>query len=118
GSPVPFPPLLDPLGPPVYVGAGVSFLRDAMGTANAWTATVLAVALMVAVLVLVPYAVLRATRLARGHRPVAVRVVLALSLVWVGCAVAGVRVAPGEPVAAATAVDLASTPVNEARARL
>ena len=78
----------------------------------------LAVALMVAVLVLVPYAVLRATRLARGHRPVAVPVVLALALVWVGCAVAGVRVAPGEPVAAATAVDLASTHVTEVRDRL
>jgi hypothetical protein len=118
GVSVAFARRFDPLGDPVYIGAGVSFLRDAMGTANAWTATVLAVALMVAVLVLVPYAVLRATRLARGHRPVAVPVVLALSLVWVGCAVAGVRVAPGEPVAAATAVDLASTHVTEVRDRL
>jgi phosphatidylglycerophosphate synthase len=118
GVSVAFARRFDPLGDPVYVGAGVSFLRDAMGTANAWTATVLAVGLMVAVLVLVPYAVLRATRLARGHRPVAGPVVLALSLVWVGCAVAGVRVAPGEPVAAATAVDLASTHVTEVRDRL
>ena len=118
GVSVAFARRFDPLGDPVYIGAGVSFLRDAMGTANAWTATVLAVGLMVAVLVLVPYAVLRATRLARGHRPVAVPVVLVLSLVWVGCAVAGVRVAPGEPVAAATAVDLASTHVTEVRDRL
>ena len=43
---------------------------------------------------------------------------LALALVWVGCAVTGVRVAPGEPVAAATAVDLASTHVTEVRDRL
>jgi phosphatidylglycerophosphate synthase len=118
GVSVAFARRFDPLGDPVYVGAGVSFLRDALGTANAWTATVLAVGLMVAVLVLVPYAVLRATRLARGHRPVAVPVVVVLSLVWVGCAVAGVRVAPGEPVAAATAVDLASTHVTEVRDRL
>ena len=118
GVSVAFARRFDPLGDPVYVGAGVSFLRDAMGTANAWTATVLAAGLMVAVLVLVPYAVLRATRLARGHRPVAVPVVVVLSLVWVGCAVAGVRVAPGEPVAAATAVDLASTHVTEVRDRL
>ncbi len=118
GVSVAFARRFDPLGDPVYIGAGVSFLRDAMGTANAWTATVLAVALMVAVLVLVPYAVLRATRLARGHRPVAVPVVVALSLVWVGCAVGGVHVAPGEPVAAATAVDLASTHVTEVRDRL
>lgn len=118
GVSVAFARRFDPLGDPVYVGAGVSFLRDAMGTANAWTATVLAAGLMVAVLVLVPYAVLRATRLARGHRPIAGPVVLALSLVWVGCAVAGVRVAPGEPVAATTAVDLASTHVTEVRDRL
>ncbi|HET9997101.1 MAG TPA: CDP-alcohol phosphatidyltransferase family protein [Nocardioides sp.] len=118
GVSVAFARRFDPLGDPVYVGAGVSFLRDAMGTANAWTATVLAAGLMVAVLVLVPYAVLRATRLARGHRPIAGPVVVALSVVWVGCAVAGVRVAPGEPVAATTAVDLASTHVTEVRDRL
>jgi hypothetical protein len=103
GVSVAFARRFDPLGDPVYVGAGVSFLRDAMGTANAWTATVLAAGLMVAVLVLVPYAVLRTTRLARGHRPIAGPVVLALSLVWVGCAVA---------------VDLASTHVTEVRDRL
>ena len=118
GVSVAFARRFDPLGDPVYIGAGVSFLRDAMGTANAWTATVLAACVMVGVLVLVPYAVLRATRLARGHRPVAVPVVVVLSLVWVGCAVAGVRVAPGEPVAAATAVDLASVHVTEVRDRL
>ena len=72
GVSVAFARRFDPLGDPVYVGAGVSFLRDALGTANAYTVSVLAVALMVAVLVLVPYAVQRATRLARGHRPVAV----------------------------------------------
>ena len=118
GVSVAFARRFDPLGDPVYVGAGVSFLRDALGTANAYTVTVLAVLLMVGVLVAVPYAVHRAAGLARGHRPVAGRVVLALALVWVGCAVTGVRVAPGEPVAAATAVDLASTHVTEVRDRL
>ena len=118
GVSVAFARRFDPLGDPVYVGAGVSFLRDALGTANAYTVTVLAVLLMVGVLVAVPYAVHRAAGLARGHRLVAGRVVLALALVWVGCAVTGVRVAPGEPVAAATAVDLASTHVTEVRDRL
>jgi phosphatidylglycerophosphate synthase len=118
GVSVAFARRFDPLGDPVYVGAGVSFLRDALGTANAYTVTVLAVLLMVAVLVAVPYAVHRAAGLARGHRPVAGPVVLALALVWTGCALTGVRVAPGEPVAAATAVDLASTHVTEVRERL
>ena len=108
----------DPLGDPVYAGAGVSFLRDALGTANAYTVTVLAVLLMLAVLLVVPYAVHRAAGLAREHRPVAVPVVAVLVLVWSACAVTGVRVAPGEPVAAASAVDLASIHVTEVRDRL
>ena len=48
GVSVAFARRFDPLGDPVYVGAGVSFLRDALGTANAYTVTVLAVLLMVA----------------------------------------------------------------------
>jgi phosphatidylglycerophosphate synthase len=118
GVSVAFARRFDPLGDPVYVGAGVSFLRDALGTANAYTVSVLAVLLMVVVLVFVPYAVHRAAGLARGHRPVAAPVVLVLALVWAGCALTGVRVAPGEPVAAVTTVDLASTHVTEVRERL
>ena len=73
GVSVAFARRFDPLGDPMYVGAGVSFLRDALGTANAYTVTVLAVLLMVGVLVAVPYAVHRAAGLARGHRSVAGR---------------------------------------------
>jgi phosphatidylglycerophosphate synthase len=118
GVSVAFARRFDPLGDPVYVGAGVSFLRDALGTANAYTVTALAVLVMAAVLAVVPYAVHRAAGLARGHRPVAVPVVAVLTLVWGACAVTGVRVAPGGPVAAATAVELASTHVTEVRERL
>jgi hypothetical protein len=118
GVSVAFARRFDPLGDPVYIGAGISFLRDALGTANAYTVTVLAVLVMLAVLVTVPYAVHRAAGLARGHRPAASRVVLVLGLVWAGCAVTGVKVAPGEPVAAATAFDLASIHVTELRERL
>ena len=113
------PARFDPLGDPVYVGAGVSFpprrprygqrlhrhrsrraadgRRTGRGSRTPSTA--------------------RPASLA-ATAPVAGRVVLALALVWVGCAVTGVRVAPGEPVAAATAVDLASTHVTEVRDRL
>jgi hypothetical protein len=118
GVSVAFARRFDPLGDPVYIGAGVSFLRDAMGTANAYTVTLLAVLVMIAVLVTVPYAVHRATGLARGHRPVAGAVVLVLALAWGAFAVTGARVAPGEPVAAATAIDLASAHVTDVRARL
>ena len=44
GVSVAFARRFDPLGDPVYVGAGVSFLRDALGTANAYTVSALAVA--------------------------------------------------------------------------
>ncbi len=118
GVSVAFARRFDPLGDPVYVGAGVSFLRDALGTANAYTVTVLAVLLMLAVVLLVPYAVRRAAGLARGHRPVAVPVVAVLTAMWAACAVTGARIAPGEPVAAASAVDLASTHVTEVAERL
>ncbi len=118
GVSVAFARRFDPLGDPVYVGAGVSFLRDALGPANAYTVTVLAVLLMLTVLVLVPYAVRRAASLARGHRPVAVPVVVALAVTWGACAVTGVRIGPAEPVAAASAIDLASTHVTEVRDRL
>ncbi len=118
GISVAFARPFDPLGDPVYAGAGVSFLRDALGTPNAYTVSVLAVLVMLAVLVVVPYAVHRAVRFARGHRPVAARLVLALALVWGGCAVAGVHVGSGEPVAAATELSLASSHVADVRQNL
>ena len=118
GISVAFARPFDPLGDPVYAGAGVSFLRDALGTPNAYTVSVLAVLVMVAVLVVVPYAVHRAARFARGHRPVAARMVLALALVWGGCAIAGVRVGSGDPVAAATELSLASSHVADVRQNL
>ena len=118
GVSVAFARPFDPLGDPVYAGAGVSFLRDALGTPNAYTVSALAVLVMVAVLVLVPYAVQRAAGLARGHRPVAARVVLVLALVWGGCALAGVRVGSGEPVAATAEVQLASQHVSSVRQNL
>ena len=118
GISVAFARPFDPLGDPVYAGAGVSFLRDALGTPNAYTVSVLAVLAMLAVLVVVPYAVHRTARFARGHRPVAARVVLALALVWGGCAIAGVRVGSGEPVAAATELSLASSHVADVRQNL
>jgi phosphatidylglycerophosphate synthase len=118
GVSVAFARPFDPLGDPIYLGAGVSFLRDAMGTANAYTVTVLAVALMVAVLLVVPFAVRRAAQLARGHRAVAGPALLALTMVWVGCAVVGVRVGGGQDVAAATELRLAAAHVTAVRDEL
>ncbi|MEO6512122.1 MAG: CDP-alcohol phosphatidyltransferase family protein, partial [Nocardioides sp.] len=115
GISVAFARPFDLIGDPVYAGAGISFLRDALGTPNAYTVSALAVLVMVAVLVLVPLAVLRAARFTRGHRPVAVRVVLVLALVWAGGAVAGLRVGSDERFAAATDVHLAAQHVELVR---
>ncbi len=118
GISVAFARPFDLIGDPVYAGAGISFLRDALGTPNAYTVSALAILLMAGVLVLVPYAVHRAARFTRRHRPVAGRVVLVLALVWAVGAVAGVRVGAGERLAAATDVHLAAHHVELVRANL
>jgi phosphatidylglycerophosphate synthase len=118
GVSVAFGRRFDPLGDPTYLDSGISFLRDAMGTPTTIVVVVLAVLLFVCVLALVPYAVVRTARDARRHPSPAARIVLALGLVWVGCAVAGVRVGPGEPVAAATEVHLATAHVSAVRRQL
>jgi phosphatidylglycerophosphate synthase len=107
----------DPLGDPLYAGAGVGFLRDSLGAANAYTLTALAVVTMVAVLVAVPFAVERAARVVRRHRPVAGRLALGLALVWAGSALVGVRIGP-DRLAAATDVGLASAHVEALRGTL
>ncbi len=63
----------------------------------------LAVLLAVALLVLIPLAVLRLTRLLGRHRTPSDPGRRALGVVWVCCAVLGVQIAPGAPVASTSA---------------
>ena len=95
----------DPLGDWSFLDAAVVYLTKSSGRAVGIGAVVGAVVLAVALLVLVTLAVLRLSRLVAAHRGAATRTVAALAVVWVACAVVGVRVGPDEPVAARTSVD-------------
>ena len=85
----PFNPVVDwgTFGP----AAGV--LRDSVGSFWTAVAEIAAIALVVAVLVLVPLAALRVAGLAVRHRRTAGRTIAALGLVWILCAVAGAPIA-------------------------
>jgi len=88
------------------LGDALNVLRDSWGEAGTTAATVGAVALAVALMVLLPLAVGRLTRLAAGHRPVALRVLAVLAPVWLVCALLGVQTGPGLPVASANAAGM------------
>ncbi|HEX3814530.1 MAG TPA: sulfatase [Mycobacteriales bacterium] len=81
-------------------------LRDSIGNNKTVAAEVIAVLLIVAVLVFVPLAVLRLTRLTSGHRTNSARAVTALGLVWILCIAFGANFAAGEPIASRSAAIL------------
>ncbi|HEX6514132.1 MAG TPA: CDP-alcohol phosphatidyltransferase family protein [Nocardioidaceae bacterium] len=89
-----------------YAGWAVSLLVDSVGRFGAVVALVLGAAAVLAVLVLVPLAMLRVNILLGGHRAGAAAVLTALLAGWVGLAAAGTTVGAG-PVASATDVRLA-----------
>jgi hypothetical protein len=62
---------------------------------------------LVAVLVCVPLAVLRLTRLVERHRSTSIRVVTALGVVWILCAASGLQFVRGAPLASSTTARLA-----------
>jgi hypothetical protein len=86
-----------------YVGSAVGFLDDSVGRLLAVVLTAAAALLTLAILVLMPLAVLRLTKVVSRHRIVSVRVVCAAVLVWIVCAAVGVHVVRGVPVASASA---------------
>ena len=89
-----------------YFEPAVSFLKDQIGQGTAIAAMVGVVVLGVVVLVVVPLSMLRLTRVADRHRPVAIRAVTALGVVWILCAVTGAQIVPGAPIASTSAAAL------------
>ena len=85
------------------LGSGLDFVRDSLGPWAAGGSVLGAVALVGGVFVGLPWAVRRLTAVVGRHRGVSVRAVVALAVVWGVCAVSGLRLAPGGPVAAADA---------------
>jgi hypothetical protein len=90
----PFDPMLDWR----LAGPAVEVLSDSIGRPSAIGAVVGVVVLVVGLLVLVPLAVLRLTGIVARHRAASIRTVA-----WLGCAVFGVQVVAGLPVAATNA---------------
>ena len=85
------------------LGSGLSFVHDSLGPWAA-SATVLGALLVVAAAaVCLPWALSRCARLVARHRSASLRAVAALTAGWAACAVVGLQLAPGEPVAAADA---------------
>jgi hypothetical protein len=99
-----------------YLGPAVGVLRDSVGRNWAVAAVIGAVLLVIAVLVLVPLSVLRLTRLTARHRVPSARAVTALGLVWIVCAVFGVQIDAGAPIASTSALGLAYDQGHEVRA--
>jgi len=88
-----------------FLAPGVDFIATTVGDVGAVLAVIGAILLVIAVLVLTTLSVLRLTRLAVERRTTSTRAVAMLGVVWITCAVLGVQVAPGAPVAANTAAN-------------
>jgi hypothetical protein len=99
----PFDPILDW----TLFDDAVAFLTDSVGRAGAVAAVVGVAVLVVALVVVMALAVRRLGRVVTGHRIPATGTVAALAVGWVACAVFGVQVVPGVPVAADSAAALA-----------
>ncbi|WP_407664386.1 sulfatase-like hydrolase/transferase, partial [Micromonospora parastrephiae] len=94
------------------------FVRDSAGRAGAVGAAVGAVLLIGVLLSMVTVALRRLAALLVHHERAATRVVAALTVAWVVCAVAGVRIVPGVPVADAGATALVGAHAEQVDARL
>ncbi len=90
-----------------YFGSAEGVLSDSIGRRAATIAVVVVVLVLIAVLVFTPLAVLRLARIVDRHRSVTTRGVTALGVVWILCAVSGVQLVRGTPVASTSAARLA-----------
>ncbi len=108
----------DPLSDWAYIGSARGLLADASTPLVAVLALVAAAALVLGVLVALPWALRRLARVALHHRKGGRRAAVALGVAWVVCAAAGLQVAPDRPVATTGAVGVAAHHVVLARDEL
>ncbi|MGW4156006.1 sulfatase, partial [Micromonospora chersina] len=94
---------------------GFGYLTDSAGRAAAVAAAVGVLLLVAGLPVLLALAVRRLARLLARHRTGAVRVVAALAVLWLGCALFGVRLAAGVPVADRSATGRGAAPAGPGR---
>ena len=105
----------DPVNDWGYLGPGYGVLGDSIGSTGALVTAVVLALLVVGVLVLMPAAVGRLTRLSERHRVRTLRAVAVLGVAWAVCAVSGLQVEPGADVASTTALNLAVSEVDQVR---
>jgi hypothetical protein len=110
----PFNPVIDWS----YIGSAKGLLSDSIGKRDASLSLIAAGFLCVAVLIFTPLAVLRLTRLVDRHRATSIRAVTALAVAWILCAVIGVQIIHGAPVASTSALSLAYDRVSLVRASI
>jgi len=110
----PFHPVVDR----GYFDSAAGLLGDSIGRRAAVLVLVAAGALAVAVLVLMPLAVLRLARLVDRHRSGTIRTVTVLAIVWLNCAALGVQLGDGRPVASTDAARLVWNRASQVRTDL
>lgn len=101
-----------------YLGSAMDLLNDSIGRPSAIGVLVTAGILGVALLIFMPLSVLRLTRLVDRRRATSIRAVTTLGVVWILCAVFGVEIVTGAPIASTSAVGLAYDQVSQVRADL
>jgi len=99
-----------------YLESAVGLLSDSIGRTGAVVSAVAAAVVVAAVIVFTPLAVLRLSRIVAGHRRASIRTVTAVGAVWVLCAVLGVQIGQGAPIASTSAAALTYDQVRLVRA--
>ena len=107
----PFNPVVD-FG---YFHSALGLLTLSVGRHDAVAALTVAIILGIAVLVVLPWAVLRLTKTVARHRTTSIRTGVALGAVWVLCAAFGATIVPGTPIASTSAAGLAYDQVGQVR---
>ena len=110
----PFDPVIDWR----YLGSAVDLLGDAIGRPAAIVSLVATGVLAVVLLVLMPFAVLRLTRIVDRHRGTSMAALTAFGVVWLVCAVLGAQIIPGTPVASTSAAELTYSRVSRIPAEI
>ncbi len=101
-----------------YAGSFIDLLSGSLGDVAGPAVGIGLAVLVLLILVTLPLAVRRLTRLAGRDRTVTYRFVVAFGAIWLVCAAAGMQVMPGASLAAAEAAGLAYREVSAVRASL
>ncbi len=108
----------NPVSDWAYAASFMELLGGSLGRVSAAAIGVVLATALFGLLVVLPLAVRRLTRLARRDRAVSYRFVGAFAAIWLVAATVGLQVTPGAPLAAADAADLAYREVTAIRTNL